>query len=211
MKRALLLLVLIAVPLSASGNCYQLLNSDGETIYLDGSPPWSLEWPPTDTSVRDASRARGEHLIVHRSGDCSGIAGEDSLDPMREFVRQANVDAERPMRTPPAAPAQRAPAPARSAAQSVAAGGRNPACQVSETQARSDLAANLASRYPSSYSTQRMLLNSGMEKFRALCAIPSEPVSDGVLRDLNRRYYPSFGTIHMLYESNMEAHRDLNR
>lgn len=219
MKQAILLLALIAVPLSAAGNCYQILDRGGETIYLERSPPWSLEWPPTDTSARDASRARGEQFIIHRGRPCTDFsASTSSSDPMREAVRQSNVDAERPMRTQPAAPAQRAqppraqPAtPARSAARPAAAGGRNPACQVSEAQARSDLAANLAERYPSSYSTQRMLLNSGMERFRALCAIPSDPVSDGVLRDLNRRYYPSFSTIHMLYESNMEAHRDLQR
>lgn len=212
MKRTLLLLVLIAVPLSATGNCYQIIDRGGETIYLESTPPWSLEWPPNDTSARDASRARGEQFIIHHGRRCSGIAG-GSRDPMREAVRQANVDAERPMQSRPAAPEQRAqPAtPARSAARPTSAGGLNPACQVSESKARSDLAASLAERYPSSYSTQRMLLNSGMESFRALCAIPSDPVSDGVLRDLNRRYYPSFSTIHMLYESNMEAYRDLQR
>jgi hypothetical protein len=87
----------------------------------------------------------------------------------------------------------------------------NPACQVSESQARSDLAANLNAKYPDSYSTQKMLLDSGMEKFRLLCTIPSEPVSDRVLRKLNDRYYPSFGTIHMLYESNMKSYKELHR
>lgn len=87
----------------------------------------------------------------------------------------------------------------------------NPACQVSESQARTDLAASLNAKYPNSYSTQKMLLDSGMEKFRALCSIPGDPVSDGVLRKLNDRYYPSFGTIHMLYESNMKAYKELHR
>jgi hypothetical protein len=87
----------------------------------------------------------------------------------------------------------------------------NPACQVSETQARSDLAASLNKKYPNSYSTQKMLLDSGMEKFRLLCSILGDPVSDGVLKKLNDSYYPSFGTIHMLYESNMKAYKELHR
>jgi hypothetical protein len=87
----------------------------------------------------------------------------------------------------------------------------NPACQVTESKARSDLSASLNATYPDSYSTQKMLLDSGMEKFRLLCSIPSEPVSDGVLRKLNNTYYPSFGTIHLLYESNMKAYKELHR
>ena len=87
----------------------------------------------------------------------------------------------------------------------------NPACQVSESQARSDLASSLSSRYPDSYTTQKLLLDAGMDSFRSLCAIPSDPVSDGILKDLNARYYPSFNTIQMLYKSNMEAYRDLQR
>lgn len=86
----------------------------------------------------------------------------------------------------------------------------NPACQVSEAQARSDLAERLAAKYKDSYSTQKMLLDSGMEKFQKLCAIPSNSVSDGVLRKLNGKYYPNFGTIYMLYESNMKAYRELH-
>ena len=87
----------------------------------------------------------------------------------------------------------------------------NPACQVSEPQARSDLASSLGDRYPNSYSTQKQLLDAGMDAFRALCAIPSDPVSDGILKDLDHRYYPSFNTIQMLYESNMEAYTELQR
>jgi len=86
----------------------------------------------------------------------------------------------------------------------------NPACQVDETQARSDLAAEFKAKYPDSYSTQKMLLDSGMEAFRKLCNIPSDPVSDGILKNLNDRYYPSFSTIHMLYESNIKAYKELN-
>ncbi len=87
----------------------------------------------------------------------------------------------------------------------------NPACQVSESQARADLAASLDAKYPNSYSTQKMLLDSGMEKFRLLCSIPSDSVSDGILKKLNDRYYPSFGTIHMLYESNMKSYKELHK
>jgi len=91
-----------------------------------------------------------------------------------------------------------------------AAHASNPACQVSEEQARSDLAASLSATYENAFSTQKMLLNAGMEKFRLLCAIPSEPVSDGVLKDLTATYYPSFSTIHLLYESNMKSYRELH-
>jgi hypothetical protein len=90
-------------------------------------------------------------------------------------------------------------------------GATNPACQVSESKARADLAANLGSRYPNSYSTQKMLLDSGMEKFRALCAIPINPISDGILKRLTDTYYPNFGTIHMLYESNMKSYKELHQ
>lgn len=86
----------------------------------------------------------------------------------------------------------------------------NPACQVSETKARSDLAAKLSAQYSNSYSTQKMLLDSGMEAFKKLCNIPSDQVSDGVLQRLNSQYYPSFSTIDMLYESNMKAYKELH-
>ena len=117
MKQAILLLALIAVPLSAAGNCYQILDRGGETIYLERSPPWSLEWPPTDTSARDASRARGEQFIIHRGRPCTDFsASTSSSDPMREIVRQANINAERRPPTPaqpaPAQPPKTATAPA---------------------------------------------------------------------------------------------------
>ena len=117
MKQAILLLALIAVPLSAAGNCYQILDRGGETIYLERSPPWSLEWPPTDTSARDASRARGEQFIIHRGRSCTDFsASTSSSDPMREIVRQANINAERrppaPARPAPAQPPKTATAPA---------------------------------------------------------------------------------------------------
>ena len=86
----------------------------------------------------------------------------------------------------------------------------NPACQVTEEKARSDLAAKLDAQYPNSYSTQKMLLDSGMEAFSELCNISSAPVSDGVLQKLNGQYYPSFSTILMLYESNMKSYTELH-
>lgn len=88
---------------------------------------------------------------------------------------------------------------------------RNPACQVTEQQARADLAKKLDAQYPNSYSTQKLLLDRGMDSYRKLCAIPSSAVSDGVLNKLNARYYPSFSTIHMLYENNMKAYSDLHK
>jgi len=86
----------------------------------------------------------------------------------------------------------------------------NPACKVSKSQARSDLLSSLESRYPDSFTTQKMFLESGMEKYDLLCSIPSDPVSDRVLKKLTDRYYPSFATIHMFYQSNMESYRELH-
>jgi len=86
----------------------------------------------------------------------------------------------------------------------------NPACKVSKSQARSDLLSSLESKYPDSFITQKMLLDSGMEKYDLLCSIPSAPVSDRVLKKLTDSYYPSFTTIHMLYESNMKSYRELH-
>ncbi len=54
------------------------------------------------------------------------------------------------------------------------------------------------------------LIHNYMEKYDLLCSIPSDPVSDRVLKKLTDSYYPSFTTIHMLYESNMKSYRELH-
>ena len=87
----------------------------------------------------------------------------------------------------------------------------NPACQVTQEKAQTDLAAELAKKYPDSYATQKMLLDSGMEAFNKLCQVPSDPISDGVLRKLVGRYYPSYGTVLMLYENEMKAYKSLQK
>jgi len=99
MKRPFLLMLFIGLPMSASGTCYQLIDNSGSTIYLDRTPPWSLEWPPTDTSARDASRARGEHLITHRGRSCSDFL--TTGDPLREAILQRKADPKRSMHAQP--------------------------------------------------------------------------------------------------------------
>lgn len=107
MKRPFLLMLFIGLPMSASGTCYQLLDSSGNTIYLDRTPPWSLEWPPTDTSARDESRARGEHLLTHSGRSCSDFVATE--DPLRDAIRQQQADSQRSLH---AQPAEETPSPA---------------------------------------------------------------------------------------------------
>ena len=107
MKRPFLLMLFIGLPMSASGTCYQLLDSNGNTIYLDRTPPWSLEWPPTDTSARDESRARGEHLLTHRGRSCSDFVSTGN--PLRDAILQQKADSKRSLH---ALPVEEIPRPA---------------------------------------------------------------------------------------------------
>ena len=56
----------------------------------------------------------------------------------------------------------------------------NPVCKVTITTAKRDLLQSLSERYPGSYSVQKTLLNTGLNAYRELCAIPSTPESDAV-------------------------------
>ena len=87
---------------------------------------------------------------------------------------------------------------------------KNPSCKVSESMAKRDLLQNLSIRYPNSYSTQKLLLKSGLNAYRELCSIPSSSKSNYVLEELTNRYYPSFSTILLLYKKNMEAYDELH-
>ncbi|MDF1578406.1 MAG: hypothetical protein P1P81_08195 [Desulfobulbales bacterium] len=86
----------------------------------------------------------------------------------------------------------------------------NIACRVSTNRAKKDLAASLARRYPSSYTTQKKLLDQGMESYSAICRVPSNKINNGILENLNDRYYPNFNTIWILYQSNLKSYKALN-
>lgn len=61
----LLMLSMAAVSMPSGAMCFHLVDSAGETIYMDDRPPFDMSWPPATTPGREASRARGEHLTVN--------------------------------------------------------------------------------------------------------------------------------------------------
>jgi len=84
-------------------------------------------------------------------------------------------------------------------------------CQIEASTAEHDLKEKYRNKYPDSYSTQRMLLKSGMKAYHSLCALGKlSEVEESVLKKKMNRYYPSFSTIKMLYDKNMEDYRALN-
>jgi hypothetical protein len=87
----------------------------------------------------------------------------------------------------------------------------NPISVVPRAKAKNDLKQHLLQKYPGSYSTVEMLLNSGMSDYEMLCRIKSDPVNDEILNKLRGRYYPSFSTILMLYKANRKSYDNLNR
>ena len=90
-----LFLVLIGMSLgAASQTCYQLLDSQGRAIYESKKPPYSLAYPPTDDPKREASRLRGEQLVILRDRNC-GLGRPNWPSP--------SVQPAKPARAPPAA------------------------------------------------------------------------------------------------------------
>jgi hypothetical protein len=87
----------------------------------------------------------------------------------------------------------------------------NPIAVVPRYKARTDLKAHLARKYSGSFSTQKMLLESGMESYDKLCSLPGNKINNQILSKLKSTYYPHFSTIWMLYKSNIKAYRDLQQ
>lgn len=74
MWRLSLFLILIGIPFSATAQtCYQLQDAQGRTIYESRTPPYSLAYPPDNDPRREASRLRGEQLVIIRDRNC-GLA-----------------------------------------------------------------------------------------------------------------------------------------
>ncbi|MCF6178582.1 MAG: hypothetical protein L3J63_04215 [Geopsychrobacter sp.] len=79
----------------------------------------------------------------------------------------------------------------------------------SKSAAKEDLKQSLLARYGNSFSTVKMLLDSGVESYERLCSVPDDGVRQGIISKLNGRYYPAFSTIWMLYESNYKDYQAL--
>lgn len=104
------------------------------------------------------------------------------------------------------------PAPAAAAPDRVISPAGVPAmCQKQRHLAESDLKANLASRYGSSYSLQLSLLKSNMEAYDNICSTPAPPVALKVINDLAGKYYPNFSLIRSLAVSNLNAYKELHQ
>ena len=79
MRLLVLSMLLVIANAANAGRCYMLIDADHELIYHDYLPPYSIAWPPEPSWERDASIARGEHLIIVNHG-CNSI-------PPTSFVR----------------------------------------------------------------------------------------------------------------------------
>lgn len=69
-KRFLFVSAITLVPTVLYANCFELVDRNGAVIYRATTPPWSLSWPADDSSIRDASLARGEKLIMYHNPQC---------------------------------------------------------------------------------------------------------------------------------------------
>ena len=77
---------------------------------------------------------------------------------------------------------------------------------IDRNTAEVDLKRQLLDRYENSYSTVKLLLDTGMRDYYKLCQINSNSVNTGILSKLKDRYYPSFSTILILFKSNKKAY-----
>jgi len=85
----------------------------------------------------------------------------------------------------------------------------NPICSIGYEKAYSDVKMKMRSKYPDSYSAQKMLVDSNMKSYKKLCSLTLNNVKLRVLNKQLDRYYPNFSTIEMLYNSNMKAYNEL--
>ncbi|MFZ3047447.1 MAG: hypothetical protein WA151_16180, partial [Desulfatirhabdiaceae bacterium] len=87
----------------------------------------------------------------------------------------------------------------------------NPIGMIDRNTAYSDLKNHLLKKYPASYSTVELLLNSGMDDYDSMCQIPPDTINNQILSKLSDKYYPSFSTIFLLYKANKKSYDNLNR
>lgn len=85
----------------------------------------------------------------------------------------------------------------------------NSVCDKNYDTAKNDLKESLSSRYGSSYSTIKLLLDSGMDDYKKICSLPNDPVKQGIVENLAKTYYPNFSTIWLLYEANYKDYKAL--
>ncbi|WP_151898780.1 hypothetical protein [Oceanisphaera profunda] len=85
----------------------------------------------------------------------------------------------------------------------------NPICSIGYEKAYSDVKNEMRRKYPDSYSTQKMLVDSNIKSYKKLCSLTLNNVKLRVLNKQLDRYYPNFSTIEMLYNSNMKAYNEL--
>jgi hypothetical protein len=129
-----------------------------------------------------------------------GVPGIIALDRVQSIGKK-------PVDTPPS---QKAP-PAKALPPPSPPSDPNPIAAIPESKAMVDLKAELEKKYSGHYSTQKLLLDSGMRDYRSLCKMPPHPVSNQILTRLSRTYYPHFSTIWLLYKKEVEAYKELNK
>ena len=62
--------LLLTSPTLIAQSCYQIYNKDQKVIWARSEPPFDLSAPPLSAEYQ-ASRDRGERLVVTQTGDCS--------------------------------------------------------------------------------------------------------------------------------------------
>lgn len=102
MRIALALIALL--PTIAMADCYRMYSPAGNVIYEDLVPPYSLAYPQM-TPEAQASRARGEHLMVLPAEHCRPevIARHATLAQANQWIdykRVKSQDAEKPAAKP---------------------------------------------------------------------------------------------------------------
>jgi hypothetical protein len=89
MKRIAALALLIGASGTASGYCYQLINAQGDLTYSDTAPPYSLSWPGQGDPAREASRQRGESLIIIPTHSCPALESATAARAAEERDRRS--------------------------------------------------------------------------------------------------------------------------
>jgi hypothetical protein len=66
---SLLATALAACPQAQAESCYRLKDAHGKIVYQSETPPFDLSYPPFSKAY-EASRARGESLIIEEGAEC---------------------------------------------------------------------------------------------------------------------------------------------
>jgi len=68
-KMIIITTLLLTSPTLTAQTCYQIYNKDQELIWAKSEPPFDLSAPPLSAEYQ-ASRARGERLLVTQTDEC---------------------------------------------------------------------------------------------------------------------------------------------